>query len=425
VTAHPAADSVVLGAIDRGGLLNYPGAQHMAVNVAGPVLERGVVPGERLEGPVGRDRHRIVEFEGLRGCLAWWVVLFHLYQYAGVKSKYRVEVIWAGYGWVGVEVFIILSGFVITLLLESQHERYPVYLTRRFFRLAPVYYALLAVQVAIDPAVVRALDHFWTHVLLHLTILHGLVPQEVLKDSATSLILPAWSISVEWQFYLAAPLVVRWVARGRPAQAVAVLAACAVATYLLAKRFTFAFEANVVMRAGLFGVGIASYYLYRYAVAHPEAVRPLARYLLPVGVAVAWVFHSPLFGSGMVWLVAFSAVLASRVGAETWLTRPVRAFLSRPVLDWLGKVSYSTYLCHALVLEGVIAALGSSFTRLGERGRVGVLVALGFPLIVAASAALHALVEKPGMALGKRLASALRDRGLGLADDRRQRHPAR
>ena len=92
---------------------------------------------------------RIKELEGLRGCLAWWVVLYHIYVYSGLfhtnLQKYET---WINSGWVAVELFIILSGYVIFLLLETQKEPYALYLTRRFFRIAPLYYTLCAWGVA-------------------------------------------------------------------------------------------------------------------------------------------------------------------------------------------------------------------------------------------------------------------------------------
>ena len=44
------------------------------------------------------------------------------------------------------------------------------------------------------------------HIPLHLTLLHGVVPEKLLPSSATAFLGPAWSLSLEWQFYLIAPL---------------------------------------------------------------------------------------------------------------------------------------------------------------------------------------------------------------------------
>ena len=293
---------------------------------------------------------RIKELEGLRGCLAWWVVLFHLYQDAGLsQTKLPKYEMWVGYGWVSVELFIILSGYVIFLLLETQKEPYSIYLTRRFFRIAPLYYTLCAWGVA--EALWRGLygNKLIYHVFLHLTMLHGLVPDEVLLGSANSLNFQSWSISVEWQFYLVAPLLLAFI-RGSANRALLVVVVCLVASATLQKRYTYPFAATTVMRAGLFAVGIASFYLTRIVSRNIELARPIVPFLLPVGIATAWVAGSPTIGAFPLWVVVFSAVLADLAGAETWLTRPFRRFLGLPFVVWLGTLSYSTYLGHELVL---------------------------------------------------------------------------
>ena len=130
---------------------------------------------------------RIPEFEGLRGCLAWWVVLFHIYLHAGMTNEMRSRLeFWVGYGWAAVPLFIILSGYVITVLIENQHEPYRVFITRRFFRLAPVYYLLTMYGAALALRHDRYGHALGWHVILHLTMLHGAVPNEILPYSATS-----------------------------------------------------------------------------------------------------------------------------------------------------------------------------------------------------------------------------------------------
>jgi peptidoglycan/LPS O-acetylase OafA/YrhL len=350
---------------------------------------------------------RIKELEGLRGCLAWWVVLLHFYLNAGMfRDRLPFYEEWIASGSVAVEIFIILSGYVIALLLETQREPYGVYITRRFFRLAPLYYVLCAWGVA--EAIWRGNhgDRLGYHLLLHLTMLHGLAPDEVLPGSATAFNFQAWSISVEWQFYLIAPLILALV-KGSATRATVIVVGCLVASTVLLKRYHFPFAATVVMRAGLFSIGIASFYLTRLVVRHREAAGPLVPFLLPVGIASAWVAGSFRFGAWPLWIVVFSAVLADVAGSETGLTRPLRRFLGLPFVVWLGTISYSTYLCHGLAIEMVESLLGPSLREMAPRGRALRMIGLGFPLTLGLSAALYYLVEKPGIWAGKVLASKI------------------
>ena len=353
---------------------------------------------------------RIPEFEGLRGCLAWWVVLFHLYFHAGIRPDMRWPFeFWVGYGWAAVPLFIILSGFVITVLVENQREPYGVFLTRRFFRLAPVFYLMTAYGAALA-YYHNTYGHLLRyHVLLHLTMLHGLVPNQVLYDSAVSLVHPAWSISVEWQFYLIAPLVLAF-CRGSATRSLLTIAASLAVSKFLLHHFDFPFTATVFMRGGLFAIGIFSYYVTRWAVANPAQARPLIPYMVPLALAAVWVVGGEYLGPGLVWVIAFAPVLARLVGATSILTRPVQVFLTQPWVVWLGRVSYSTYLCHNFVLSMLEAALGKTFTGMTERHRVVVLLLLGCPLVVGFSALLFHLVEKPGMRLGKKIVSMWTER---------------
>jgi peptidoglycan/LPS O-acetylase OafA/YrhL len=351
---------------------------------------------------------RIREFEGLRGCLAWWVVIFHLFLHArvGPGAVPRILEVWVSYGWVAVELFIILSGFVIALLIDTQRESYGVFIVRRFFRLAPVYYVLVGYGVV--EAVRSGLygDRLRDHILLHLTILHGLVPDEILAGSANALCHPAWSVSVEWQFYLVAPFVLAFI-RGSAIRALGLLIGCLAISYPLERFYTFPFAATVVMRAGLFGVGIASYYLYRYTMDHREVLKPLLSFLLPAGLAVVWMFNGALFSTGTLWVVIFSTVLGYHSGVESFVTAPLRRFLNLPFVVWLGKISYSTYLSHNIGLGLVTYALGDLFFRLSAWERILLLLGFGCPLILALSATLYYLIEKPGMRLGTSVSSRL------------------
>jgi peptidoglycan/LPS O-acetylase OafA/YrhL len=358
--------------------------------------------------PIGwNSAERIPEFEGLRGCLAWWVVLFHMYLHSGLVGD-RVTWIesWAPMGFTAVPLFIILSGYVIALLVETKHEPYGCFLVRRFFRLAPVYYLLTAFSVLVLWRQGTLPERLGAHVLAHLTMLHGLFPNEVLPESSIALLHPAWSISVEWQFYLLAMLLIG-VGRRSPGSALGLLGACYVLSKFLLRRYGFPFEATALMRAPLFAIGIASFYATRFVVRHARLVRGCIPYMLSVTLAVAWAFRGEMFGAAILWGLILTCVLAHHAGGETWLTLPVRRFLSLRFVVFLGKVSYSTYLCHTLAMVTVANALGSSFASLTPRGKWAVDLLVVSPFILAFSWILYQYVERPGMELGRSLAARL------------------
>ena len=172
---------------------------------------------------------RLVLLEGLRGFLALYVVLDHTLEYSGYVDELARPLFFLRAGRYAVDAFVILSGFVIFCLLDKRTEDYRSFVTRRFFRLYPVAILMFAVAVPVSllrlwnithasaysspehiHSVTSTVHAWWAHwtwnTLLHGTLLHGLVPDRVLPRASEAFLDPAWSISLEWQFYLVAPL---------------------------------------------------------------------------------------------------------------------------------------------------------------------------------------------------------------------------
>ncbi|MBC8038204.1 MAG: acyltransferase family protein, partial [Rhizobiales bacterium] len=89
---------------------------------------------------------RIHEFEALRGALAAWVVIGHVFKHSGYAPDALYPFPLLGDPGMPVDVFIILSGFVIFSLLDHKHEGYWPFITRRFFRLFPLFLVVLLVS---------------------------------------------------------------------------------------------------------------------------------------------------------------------------------------------------------------------------------------------------------------------------------------
>ena len=98
--------------------------------------------------------HRLAPIEGLRAYLALWVVVTHVmffssaaFQGLNPAGALRGLVRLLESGPLAVQVFMIISGFVITVLLDKRRENYAQFIVRRFFRLYPVYLLLIAVNL--------------------------------------------------------------------------------------------------------------------------------------------------------------------------------------------------------------------------------------------------------------------------------------
>lgn len=362
-------------------------------------------------------------FDGLRGYMAWWVVIGHALHLCGVNNLVPE---FLSRGDVAVNVFICLSGFVITHLLLEKRESYPRYLTRRAFRIIPIYWFALLCALAVSGAyqfvyqsewvfelpmrLARQAStdaHFGTHLLLHLGLLHGLVPDTWLPYSSSSLLAPAWSLSLEWQFYLMAPLLVGCLVHpGWPRAAGLILMA---ALWIIFKKLSpleWQYPAFLPLALHFFALGILS-----------RAFMPLLSrfhlWIVPLALAAAFVAPRSVRSEVVIWGLFLSAALTEfrracgDIAGRLSLDVPLLALTSNRVARALGECSYSTYLIH-IPLFSLFGWLIAQAT--GEWNQSVCAVSTTFAVIacVPVSALLYRYVERPFIQAGARMASPRR-----------------
>lgn len=88
-----------------------------------------------------------VSIEGCRFWLAWWVVANHAIDLVGGGWLSPSAESFLTNGAAAVNLFVIVSGFVVTHLLLSKEEHYSIYLMRRFLRIAPIYLFCLILAI--------------------------------------------------------------------------------------------------------------------------------------------------------------------------------------------------------------------------------------------------------------------------------------
>ncbi|HWS54485.1 MAG TPA: acyltransferase, partial [Pyrinomonadaceae bacterium] len=155
------------------------------------------------------DPRRIHSLDFLRGVASLAVCWFHLtrYQFQTPDGPAYEAVRAAGaHGWLGVEVFFVISGFVIPYSLGRAGYRlrdYPAFVLKRVVRLDPPYLAALALILALafaeaaragQPAAVEGEPLGWARVLLHLGYLNMFFGHEWLNPAF-------WTLAIELQFY--------------------------------------------------------------------------------------------------------------------------------------------------------------------------------------------------------------------------------
>lgn len=323
--------------------------------------------------------------DGLRGVAVLLVLAFHFLHIdgeGGVAERMLLATTRAG--WAGVDLFFVLSGFLITgILLDARGAAgyFRAFYARRVLRIFPLYYAYLAVLFLLLPRLLPALDvkaetqgWLWTYLGNVLFAREG-------GFHASPYTGHFWSLAVEEQFYLAWPLLVFLLPRRRLALVCVALVVGAFLLRLGIHRTTFnATAAYVLTPARMDALALGA--LVAIGAREPgwwPRLRRFAPWALgasALAVAAVWVRQGGLFGGDpvvQVWAFGplasgFAALLVLALGGAGGFRLP-RA-LSHPVLRGAGKYSYGLYVLHYpifLALEGAGFTSLALATRLGSR----------------------------------------------------------
>lgn len=374
----------------------------------------------------GNKPARVNELDGLRGLLALWVALSHIAAWTGHWENplpgptSRLWGIFVG-AVPAVDTFIILSGFVISFLLHQRRQTYWGFMRGRAFRIYPVYLSCLALAIAtsvltpgilqtaswretvyfrwIGDSVSNQASAFGYHVFWHLTLLNGLLPKNFLPGANGALLVPAWSITLEWQYYLVAPLLARGVRSGVGLLAIGL-------TAWLGKRYAGPWHNELLAflpaHLPLFLIGIASYHLYASRRNSSSELRPLssAWVVAPIMMGVIAGWHPVALA---LWGLGFGCIMVRGDDIVARAISLIRSILLHKSLQYLGKISFPVYLVHWPVIVLMLAIVIQVKPDASAALALALLTLIGVPVILLTAAVVHHLIEKPCMDLGKRL----------------------
>jgi peptidoglycan/LPS O-acetylase OafA/YrhL len=339
---------------------------------------------------------KIKELDGLRGILAVWVVCVHLLPSIGIDSVHLGFLSPLFGEHMRVQIFCILSGFVIFLMYDKRQPSYASFMYGRFLRLYPVYILAFLVSILMTQLALAALHgspfsglrmesrianmesslaYFPAHFLAHLTMLHGVIPESMLPAGAYAFLGQAWNISTEFQFYVVAPLLFAGLATGPLWRRLVVGAVCLLVWLALRN---WPNPADLAQYAPYFAFGIFSFAVWRRDWGNRRHLNPVT--LILVSAAV-FVLGSLAVG---IWVFIFGWLLIQR---DQNRGHQVLAWLRSKPLQWLGELSYSLYLLHMIPLYlGMYLLNGLDLSRLGYLAALGLFTfGLGLPLSWACS----------------------------------------
>ncbi len=299
---------------------------------------------------------------GLRGIAAWLVVFYHARRSLTAWMP-EISIAIAAKGYLAVDLFFMLSGFVMWLnygsrLREQGLAGAPAFWWRRLARIWPLHAAVLGALAVFALALLATGRDMANYPLSELP-LHVLLVQNwgLTPDLAWNH--PAWSISTELGAYLLFPLAVaavRWEAM-RP---LALLTGIGLAVLLLHGIFTIAGAGTLgeqIARLGLlrciieFGIGMM--------VANLWLAWRGRRVIAPVCGLVAAMALAMMILAGLPETLMLPLALAAMLLALAMDSGPVARLLAARPLVWLGDISYATYLVHfPLLIALKLVAVG-------------------------------------------------------------------
>lgn len=356
------------------------------------------------------DKNHIPGLDGLRGIACLYILVGHFL----VRNRDAVAPAFVGafsQYWSGVDLFFVLSGFVIFLSLSRLADRgygrmqlLGVYATSRAFRILPVYALLLAVYFSLPrlyPSLAQD-ELFLTSIPNQVYLYFGQSwYMAIWQRSGASFVVPSWSLCAEVFLYALSFVVIGMASNRNRIKAMLTLVAVSYAA-----RLYVVFMTDNYMAASLLPVCRMDGFMIGGIIALMSTEQKLGRIMsltrwpflaIMLGVFVALSTYSPHYAGSfsILFSYAFYAIFYSAI-LLTIVTRNI-PFLSRGPMKFVGTISYFIYLFHFAIVIWM--------KRISDSLHWGVtlnfLVTLS--VTIAAASVSWYLMERPLIALGKSL----------------------
>lgn len=331
----------------------------------------------------------VYSIQALRAFAAWLVVAHHFMQLIpSAKTAYGDGIGWyiASRGNFGVDVFFVISGFIMMASTSHGVIKPATFFLRRIFRIVPAYWLftlILASLALMHLSAFSSVRPDGTHIFQSLFFIPHTNPNGL--SHHYPLLTVGWTLFFEFMFYLMFTLILFLPARMRLATLMLTLVAC---TYL----YPWHWPGSSWLRDPVmleFGIGalIASGYKH-LPTATPNKMLYIVSILMAISALVILLFY---YGAYIRLFAAGMLVLAGLL-MEPW-------FATQQKLNYLGNISYSTYLSHSIIILALVplyVALPSPFS--------GILtVLIGSIVIIWISHLSYLYIERPGNSICKAL----------------------
>jgi peptidoglycan/LPS O-acetylase OafA/YrhL len=365
--------------------------------------------GERSDNSVTSSR--LDGIEALRAIAALMIVLYHmvLLPNPNIELPTYLSFIKEKFG-LGVPLFYALSGFVLAhgyIDRLDNRESIRRFYIRRFFRIAPLFYVMMVVWLVGKKIKWGANPISFQEIVLNLLFVFGLAP-----GSHESIVWAGWSIGVEMIFYLLFPIVATLIRS--VASAILGLAICITAgsafygglSHLAVGSYAYL---NVVTHSPNFLVGILAYFIWKATGEKTNKVIGLA--LFGLAMLCAYTLNS-LPGA----LIVLATAKGINADLYAWCFVFLFAILSicfwpnaivvNKATTFLGRISFSIYLLHPLVIVLLLRAYTwTGTTTNGLLVNLILCALITLAVLIPLAIASFKFIETPGIAYGKKITS--------------------
>lgn len=290
----------------------------------------------------------IPALDGIRAIAILLVLVFHWF-----PTNHWINII--PNGPIGVTLFFVLSGYLITSILLGQRESHSFlksfgnFVARRALRIFPIYYAVLASLLILKPFGIQIVSDFYEHPSYYWSYWYNHWLEQ--SQNWSDMLSPYWSLSVEEQFYIIWPVLILGISSrknilsllwattilGLVARFVLIHQYEGIGVYMITCVDTFAWG------------GLLAYYVRE---GREEQVRSAAKWILPVaalGFVMTTVFMSDINLGKQLFFRTFTSILSAGFILGALQPGLLAHLLSIRPLREIGKVSYGLYLYHMLI----------------------------------------------------------------------------
>jgi len=288
------------------------------------------------------------ELDGLRGLAILWVVLYHCDPLLQGTWLHRV----AEWGWAGVILFFVLSGFLITSNLLASRDK-PRYFhnfhARRALRIWPVYALVLAVVYLNAPWFIGPNVGVLAAIKAAPWLAYIFFVQNLFHLSLPAAIGPTWALAIEEQYYFFWAPLVRWLGGPKRIWALAVVLTaalvCSPLTRYLNPHWLWGLPSHTLIKLDGIALGsLMALAMHTLQLSHRTWLI-IGLSAFPLGILAA----ATIAGGTSLLDTALAAGFAGAVlalMASTGARNPINITLRRGPLAFYGRISYGLYMIH-------------------------------------------------------------------------------